>query len=158
MNASPTPNPSTLNLPPQPPPPPVDKQEPPSASLGEVLTTPEAAQFIKIHPDTLTKLCRDGKIPHGVIGREYRFSRHALLAWLAQPHEGSIKHVLKLKDRPVSQIIAYVRAKGGNLELQDGKLFISGLRLTPILKEALQSRLAEIMRELAQESPILHQE
>ena len=49
----------------------------------ESLTTAEAAQFLKIHPDHLTRLTRAGKVPAWKEGQAYRFSRRALEALVA---------------------------------------------------------------------------
>lgn len=48
----------------------------------EVLTTAEAAALLKLHPEYVGQLARLGKLPHWRAGREYRFSRAALLGLL----------------------------------------------------------------------------
>ena len=44
------------------------------------MTTQEAAQFLKISENTLRELAALGTIPAGRLGKEWRFSRMALLA------------------------------------------------------------------------------
>lgn len=46
----------------------------------EVLTTAEAAALLKLHPDYVGQLAREGKLPCWKVGRERRFLRSALLA------------------------------------------------------------------------------
>jgi excisionase family DNA binding protein len=53
------------------------------AEEREVLTAAEAAELLRVHREHLYVLCGQGKIPHARVGRSLRFSRHALLAWLA---------------------------------------------------------------------------
>lgn len=57
----------------------------------EVLTVEQAADLLQLHPDALRKSLRRGAtIPAHKIGREWRFRRSELLAWLSQQqnHEG----------------------------------------------------------------------
>jgi excisionase family DNA binding protein len=62
-----------------------------SAAAGElppVLTTAMAAELLQVHVEHLRRLVREGKIPCHRFpgGREMRFMRDELLAWLkAQP-------------------------------------------------------------------------
>jgi excisionase family DNA binding protein len=48
----------------------------------EVLTTEEAAKYLKIHPRTLTRFARAGNIPSFQIGTHWRFLRSALDEWM----------------------------------------------------------------------------
>ena len=50
--------------------------------LGEILTLPEAATFIRVSPKTLGDLARNSEVPAKKVGREWRFLRSALEAWL----------------------------------------------------------------------------
>jgi excisionase family DNA binding protein len=49
----------------------------------ELLTTKEAAQLLKIHPDTLCRLARQGRVPVIKVLGVYRFHTANLMAWLA---------------------------------------------------------------------------
>lgn len=44
----------------------------------EVLTTEQAAAYLQMNPLTLTKLARNGQIPAGRFGREWRFLKSEL--------------------------------------------------------------------------------
>ena len=48
----------------------------------DLLTTDEAAAFLKISPATLQRLARAGRIPAVKVGKLWRFRKAALDAWL----------------------------------------------------------------------------
>lgn len=52
-------------------------------SAAEVLFIGEAAALLGLHPVTLRRLAGLGRVPCRKVGREWRFSRPALMAWLA---------------------------------------------------------------------------
>lgn len=41
--------------------------------MTPLLTTDEAAELLRVHPNTLRRLAEQGQIPHIRIGRSYRF-------------------------------------------------------------------------------------
>lgn len=53
----------------------------------EVLTAEEAAEFLGFNPVTIRLKARLGEIPGRKIGKEWRFSRTALLEWLREGEE-----------------------------------------------------------------------
>jgi excisionase family DNA binding protein len=48
----------------------------------EVLTVEQAAELLQVDTDTIRALARQGELPGRKVGREWRFSRVAVLAWL----------------------------------------------------------------------------
>ncbi|MDO7786111.1 helix-turn-helix domain-containing protein [Desulforamulus aquiferis] len=48
----------------------------------DVLDTMQAAELLKISRVTLLKLAQEGKLPGQKVGRQWRFSREALIKWL----------------------------------------------------------------------------
>ena len=48
----------------------------------EIMTTKEVAQYLSIHPLTVHKYARAGKIPAFKIGTDWRFHRKYLEAWI----------------------------------------------------------------------------
>jgi excisionase family DNA binding protein len=60
-----------------------------SSDLPEVLTLAEAALFLRVCSHTLSKYARDGKVPGQRIGREWRFLRSELQAYLRKPNVSS---------------------------------------------------------------------
>jgi excisionase family DNA binding protein len=52
-------------------------------SAAEVLYIDQAAALLGVHPVTLRRLAGAGRVPCRKVGREWRFSRATLMAWLA---------------------------------------------------------------------------
>ena len=50
----------------------------------EVLTVKEVCDLLRVHPATLYKLAREGKIPSFRIVSEWRFRKDAILRWMAE--------------------------------------------------------------------------
>ena len=65
-------------------PPGLHSREPDSSgvSFERVLNTEEAAALLQIHPKTLQKLAREGRVPCFRIGDLWRFRASALDEWL----------------------------------------------------------------------------
>ena len=55
-----------------------------TASIPDSMTIAEAADFLRIHPDTLAQRCRAGLIPGCKIGRSWVFHRGLLDDYLKQ--------------------------------------------------------------------------
>jgi excisionase family DNA binding protein len=62
----------------------------PARELGghEVLTSAQLAELLQVDEDTVRALARKGELPGRKIGRDWRFSRTAVLAWLADAGSG----------------------------------------------------------------------
>ena len=60
-----------------------------NAPSAEVLDSHGAAELLHVHLSTVQELAREGKLPGRKVGKDYRFLRSALLAWLAQVMPGS---------------------------------------------------------------------
>jgi excisionase family DNA binding protein len=56
-----------------------------SDSEREVLTVREAAELLRVGEHTVRALAARGELPARRLGRRWRFSRRALLDWLAAP-------------------------------------------------------------------------
>lgn len=55
--------------------------------LPAMLTSEEARVFLRVNRTTFYQLLREGKLPAIKVGRQWRFRRTALLAWIeAQEH------------------------------------------------------------------------
>ena len=50
---------------------------------NQVLTSVEAAEYLKMHVKTVCRLAKEGKIPAKKVGSEWRFLRSVLDNWLA---------------------------------------------------------------------------
>ncbi|KAF1067484.1 MAG: hypothetical protein GAK45_01646 [Pseudomonas citronellolis] len=53
--------------------------------LNEILTVEQAAQHLSLHPKTLLRHIRQGRLPATRIGKAYRIARHDLDAFAGQP-------------------------------------------------------------------------
>ncbi len=54
----------------------------PPEPTKEILNIDEAAAFLGVSTKTFAKVLRDGEIPGRKIGREWKFSRRALIEWV----------------------------------------------------------------------------
>jgi excisionase family DNA binding protein len=53
-------------------------------SPNQVMTSVEAAEYLKMHVKTVCRLAKEGKIPAKKVGSEWRFLRSVLDRWLAE--------------------------------------------------------------------------
>lgn len=51
---------------------------------SDVLTLREVAAFLKVHPNTIYRLARTGKLPAFKIGTDWRFQRSAVESWASR--------------------------------------------------------------------------
>ncbi len=52
--------------------------------VTQVMTSVEAAEYLKMHVKTVCRLAKEGKIPARKVGSEWRFLRSVLDNWLAE--------------------------------------------------------------------------
>lgn len=52
---------------------------------AQLMTTKEAAAFLRVHMITLSQWAKHGYVPGMKVGRNWRFARHELTAWLNDP-------------------------------------------------------------------------
>ena len=64
----------------------------PSDGFEPILTSEQAAAYLKIHPKTLQRMARQGRIPAYRIGDLWRFRASQLEAWLASTVICSNRH------------------------------------------------------------------
>lgn len=72
------------------------------ASSEEILTITELSAHLRVHPTTIYRLLREGRIPGFRVGSAWRFSRAAIEVWehgQAEPLEGSSVPARKAKGR-----------------------------------------------------------
>ena len=53
-----------------------------SKGAKEIMTTKEVAEYLHIHPLTVSKHAREGKIPGFKIGADWRFHRKHIDRWI----------------------------------------------------------------------------
>ena len=61
----------------------------PMATEPEVLTVKEVSDLLRVHPSTLYRLIRHGKIPSFQIGADWRFLKHRVVRWMAEQSIGA---------------------------------------------------------------------
>ncbi|MCD6415701.1 MAG: response regulator [Planctomycetes bacterium] len=93
------------------------------ADPGETLTTREAAHLLSAHVETIRRLARRGKIPSFKIGKDWRFSREALLRWTETHHlRHREPHVLVVDDEEIIRnvIRRMLEAEGYRVAIASG--------------------------------------
>ena len=63
--------------------------------MKEILTAKEVAEYLKIHPLTVHKYAREGKIPAFKIGTDWRFHKKYIERWIKEKSS----YVLQPKER-----------------------------------------------------------
>jgi excisionase family DNA binding protein len=58
--------------------------------LTRLLTPGDVAQVLGIHPKTVERMARAGKIPHLKIGRYYRFVAKNIAGWIDKGGVGTV--------------------------------------------------------------------
>jgi excisionase family DNA binding protein len=53
-------------------------------NASQVMTSVEAAEYLKMHVKTVCRLAKEGKIPAKKVGSEWRFMRRVLDSWLSK--------------------------------------------------------------------------
>ncbi|MDP8260142.1 MAG: helix-turn-helix domain-containing protein [Candidatus Gygaella obscura] len=64
----------------------------------EILTTKEVAEYLHIHPFTVHKLAREGKIPAFKIGTDWRFHKNYIDRWIQEKLNSPGRKVHKSKE------------------------------------------------------------
>jgi excisionase family DNA binding protein len=69
----------------------------PDVYTDEVLTLEEAAALLKLPVDAVRSRAEEGDLPGRLFGKEWRFARMAVLAWLADGETDKRGHTLPKK-------------------------------------------------------------
>ena len=59
--------------------------------MAQIMTTNEIAEYLKLHPITIIKYAKEGKIPATRIGGVWRFDKEAIDQWIALAQNNSEK-------------------------------------------------------------------
>ena len=60
----------------------------PMESANEILTMKDICDLLQVHPTTLYKMIKKGKIPSFRIGSDWRFRRDMIERWMAEKTKG----------------------------------------------------------------------
>jgi excisionase family DNA binding protein len=63
----------------------------PMESRNEILTIKEICDLLQVHPTTIYKLVRKGKIPSFRIGTDWRFRRDLIMRWMAEESTSGLR-------------------------------------------------------------------
>jgi excisionase family DNA binding protein len=69
--------------------------------MSDVMTLEQTAEYLHLHPVTLRNKARKGEIPAAKVGREWRFSRAQVLAWIE--HGGDLPE--ELEDWALTELV-----------------------------------------------------
>ena len=103
----------------------------------EVLTLAEAASLLKVSDTTVYQLTRSGELPARKVGREWRFLRSRLLAWLAEPGTAGAG-----AEPPA---VVQLDAGGGEYKVENGQEYVA--LWLPMSREAKARQLDKASRE-----------
>ena len=54
----------------------------------EILTVKEVGEALRVHPSTLYRLVREGRIPAFRVGSEWRFRKEGIVRWILEQTRG----------------------------------------------------------------------
>ena len=72
----------------------------------EVLTVKEVCELLRVHPSTVYKMVRQGKIPSFRIGSDWRFRRDRIVRWMAD--QSMVSEETKREDEEVREQLRHV--------------------------------------------------
>ena len=89
---------------------------------GEILNLEQATEFLGVSERTMLRLLREERVPARKIGREWRFSRAALLEWLGRGDSfnylnGAAEQYRVSEDKkaPTRELLMKINAEVGDL-------------------------------------------
>ena len=65
----------------------------------EILTAKEVAEYLSIHPLTVHKYAREGKIPAFKIGTDWRFHKKYIERWIKEKSAYNVANIDRRKDK-----------------------------------------------------------
>jgi excisionase family DNA binding protein len=74
------------------------------APVKEILDFHEAAAFLGVSTKTFSKILRNEDLPGRKVGREWKFSKAALLAWIGSGHTRDFKDEGEADDEPAPRV------------------------------------------------------
>ena len=57
--------------------------------MAQITSTNEIAEYLKLHPITVIKYTREGRIPGSQLGKVWRFDKEVIDRWIAMAQNGS---------------------------------------------------------------------
>jgi excisionase family DNA binding protein len=78
----------------------------PMESGHEILTMKDICDLLRVHPSTVYKMVRQGKIPSFRIGSDWRFRRDRIVRWMAD--QSMVSEETKREDEEVREQLRHV--------------------------------------------------
>ena len=72
----------------------------------EILTMKDICDLLRVHPSTVYKMVRQGKIPSFRIGSDWRFRRDRIVRWMAD--QSMVSEETKREDEEVREQLRHV--------------------------------------------------
>lgn len=97
---------------------------PPPADLPDVLTSAEAAEYLRVSEDDVLELAARGDLPGRKIKHQWRFSRLAVVDWLCRvpSRDRLLRHAGAAKDDPyLDEIVERIYHDRGRPIAEDGE-------------------------------------
>ena len=87
----------------------------------DIMNTKEVSDFLKLHPFTVNKLAREGKVPAFKIGADWRFHRKHIERWINEKIVYQQQGRERRKLRPNLQRELWDEKKPGKKENEDSE-------------------------------------
>ena len=102
----------------------------------DVLTLEELATFLKVSETTTYSLVRSGELPGRKVGREWRFVRSQILAWLMSGTEGNMAE---------ANGMVQLGEDGGEYKVEGGREYVA--MWLPLTREEKAAQVEKAARE-----------
>lgn len=103
---------------------------------GDVLTLEELATFLKVSETTTYSLVRSGELPGRKVGREWRFVRSQILAWLMSGTEGNMAE---------ANGMVQLGEDGGEFKVEGGREYVA--MWLPLTRQEKAAQVEKAARE-----------
>ena len=71
---------------------------------SEILTAKQVADYLHIHPLTVHRYAREGKIPAFKIGTDWRFHKKYIEKWIRQKTDSNLKDIKDSKENKIEDV------------------------------------------------------
>lgn len=86
--------------------------------MPDVMTLRDVATYLKVHPNTIYRLARSGKIPAFKMGTDWRFHRGAVDEWMQARHHGPVE----LPEDQILHLAYWMLSEGVSLTIKEDEI------------------------------------
>lgn len=65
-------------------------------SMHDVMTGRELAEYLKVHPSTIYRLLKQGRIPVFKVGSDWRFNRESIDKWRQEKTQHTVSRPVRV--------------------------------------------------------------